>query len=909
MSEFLKGFIKRNKPQFQKYEKYLKNNDWTTSDISDSLKDSYFSDLYSGDAKKATKAEIQKRVKEVIAAQKESTSYKSEEFKLQNDLVLNIIERLKYLVKKERDHHLADFKSFVKSALKIINFHTERVNNYVDSFDISKIENQDVRAEEMKLIKACYAGVNKVNEEVDSLNIKDDSSATQGISFLNETKAPLSMHWVLSEIYPEINRKLKELKVDPEAEPDNSLHILNPNPPKWNPEKHYWEQDKETLQYYFKEFSKLRDGILIDGWYMSGWMYYHMNVFVTPIPHSIYNEKSGRFENKDKIINPPLRDSDVMIFLNHERQLKGNHLFMFIAATRRMAKTTLEASKLCHAATIGKKELLCAGSNKKDLGQLSKNIKTDIQYKNPAFATFNVSNDWTDKVELGLKNKSNKTLLLSTINIINTDNGNNVEILAGYTPDEFLYDEAMKSKFIEALQGLKPAMKGTEGLVRCFGMLSGTGGDVALSADGYTVLNAPEENDILPMQWDILERGIPEDCITWEEDKQKSFGTFVPGQCCVDMPKIESNLADYLGLENCPNLSKIKIKVTDWRKANEIIKENRDKLIGNRIAHNKEVVYMPITPSEIFMSGKISPFPLPEAKAHKEFLLETGLWDRRRDIYRDSSGKIRVEISTKELVKFPHKGGIIDAPFLIFEDPPKEKPKYGTYTAGFDDYATDDSTTTSVSTFFIMKNKIIGDPFSEKVVASISFRPERHNSVYEKWLLLMELYGLETTCFGENFNYNIKDFLEKRHLADTYLAPSLDVSQTFNLPHNLKRKTGWEPKAMKKYLFERFVDYCNETYEYTDENDKIITVKGIQRIDDIGLLDEIIGWGENVNTDRITAVMGAWGYIFYLQSSYRWKIKEMQRENREESTNSYKKRERNFYAGGGRQKSFYRGRR
>jgi len=906
-NSFIQTFARKNKPQFQKYKKYILANDWTEVSPSVNYGDEYFNNLYSEDASKVKKAEIEKFLKEKLAAQKSDIKYRADEFKLQNDLMLNILDRVKYITNKAQgDHHLKEFKTFIKECLGIIKIHSDRVDDYVNSVDISKIENQEIRSEEIKLTKECFAGVTKIQDAITSLNIKDDSTESNGIEFLGGVKAPISMHWVLSEIYPEINRKLTAMGIDPEAEPDNNLHIYNEKAPVYNPAKHYFEQEKETLQYYFKEFKKLRSGIRIDDYYISGWMYYHMNVFVTPIPHKVFNEESKIYENVDKIINPPLRDSDVIIFETHEKQKRTNTLFMFIAATRRAAKTTLESSKLGHAATIGKKELLCAGGSTKDLNQIAKNFRTDMQYKNPAFAVFNVANDWKDQVQIGLKSKNNKTLLLSTLNIVNTSSGNAVEILAGYTPDEFLYDEAMKGKFIEALQGLKPALKGSEGLIRCFGIMSATGGDEALSADGVTLLNDPEGNSVLPMDWDLLERGVPEEFRSWEEDKNRPFTTFIPGHMCVDMPKLDSTLGDYIGRPDSEALKRIKLRVTDWENATKQIEENREKLLGNKIAYNKEVVYIPTKPTDILASGRQTPFPLAEAKAHRDYLLRTGLWDRRRELYRDSTGKICAEISTKDLVKFPHKGGIVKAPFLIFEDLPTEKPKWGTYTAGFDDYATDDSSTSSTSSIIVIKNRILGDPFSEKIVASLAFRPERHQEVYEKWLLLMEAYNLEGTVFGENFNYAIKDYLDRLHLADKYLAPSLDFSQTFNIPNNLRRKTGWDPRTTKKTLFDLWVDYCNQNFEFEQEDGSIKIVKGVQRIDDIGVLDEIIGWGENVNVDKLTSCLGAYGYLHFLNSSHRWKVKTAEQMQTRKNNDIRPTREKSFYSNTQRDRSFYR---
>jgi hypothetical protein len=268
-----------------------------------------------------------------------------------------------------------------------------------------------------------------------------------------------------------------------------------------------------------------------------------------------------------------------------------------------------------------------------------------------------------------------------------------------------------------------------------------------------------------------------------------------------------------------------------------------------------------------------------------------------------------MSISKKELAPFPHRGGTIDAPFLIFEDPPTEKPKYGMYSGGFDDYATDDSETSSLASFYVIKNEVVGDPFSNKVVASISFRPEKHPEVWEKWLMLMEAYNLDQSAFGENFNYAIKDFLERRHLADKYLAPSLDFSSSFNIPNNGKRKTGWNPSTSKKFLFDLFVDYCNEEIEIEQEDGSIKVLKGIQRIDDIGLLDECIQWSENLNVDRITSAMGACAYNHFLRSSFRWKPTIYNSVVREQKPQQIKDRGKQFFSQTGRNRSFFSNRR
>jgi hypothetical protein len=842
MSEYIKSSIKKNRPHFLKFKKYILENDWRDLD-------------WSGEGKPKTYVEIRKA-----------------EFDIQNSLVKTMIGRLKRFVQKSgNDYKLKIAKTFIKDALSVIDVHIERAEDYTYSSKLEEIKTTDLRAHEVAFHQHLYNEVSSIDDQITALNIQDnDDNQTDGIEFLNNIKAPLAMYDVIIRIYPEVQDKINKMKINLDEEPGDSFHIYTKNPPVWDKTKHFWLQEPKTFDYYWKELKKIKNGLIVDGYYISGWMYYHMNFFMTPIPVTKINKYSGTEESSDVIMNPPLRDSEIILFENYENAKRDKKMFMFVAASRRIAKTTLESSKIGHAILAGKREILCAGSSTKDLNQITKNFKIDIQNKTEAFIVFNVANDWKDKIEIGLKTKSNKTILLSTVHIVNTDSGNNAEVLAGYTIDEFLYDEALKSKFINVLQGLKPALKGKDGAIRTVGLLTGTGGDDALSADGHTVLSDPIGNDVLPMNWELLERGIAPEHITWDEDKLKPFGTFIPGQMCVDMPKIESNLADYVGIKS-EKLSCVKLKVTDWGKALEMIEINRKKVEGNKIASIKEIVYMPTKPSEIFMSGKINRFPVAEAKAHKRYLLETGLWDRRRDLYRDFDGKIKTMISDKPLAEFPHKGGVIDAPFLIFEDLPTERPKYGTYTGGFDDYASEDSNSASLSTFSVKKNTIVGDPFSDKIVASIAFRPEKHSMVWEKWLLLMEAYNLDQTAFGENFNYEIKTFLDRKQLADKYLAPSVAFTERFTLPNNGKRTTGWNPQTLKKFLFDNFVEELNKEHNIEQEDGSIKVLKGVQLIDDIGLLEEIIQWSENLNVDRITSAMGCYGYAHYLRSSYKWK--------------------------------------
>lgn len=841
-AEIINSIVKEEKKHLKKYKQYIQTNNWAFL-------------VWNQKGKPKLDTDIRK-----------------EEFNLHNNIINTILTRLKVAAKKsEGSHHLKSFKDYVGEIKKLLELHKQRAEEYMLSSDVLEKskddESSELRSNEIDFHRHLHQTTAKVLEDFNSMNLKlDDERAADGIEFYDNVKAPLSMHNVLVELYPQIQITLDEMGIDFTSPPKNEMLISIPNPPKWNTDKHYFHQEKETLQFYVDEFKKLKNGINIDGVYISGWAYYHINVFVTPIPHKVWNPLKSDYDSEDKIINPPLRDSDWMLFENRALQESTKTLFMFVAATRRAAKTTAEASMLGHAATVGKKELLCAGSNAKDLGQLAKNFKTDTLYKNPAFAIYNVANDWSKKIEIGIKTKTQKTIPLSTLHIINTDDGNNKEIFAGFTPDLVVIDEAMKAKIVEALEGLLPAMQGTDGMVRAFGMLSGTGGTEKLSEDGYKMLSDPATYEILPMQWDILERGVDERFITWKEDKKRPFGTFIPGQCRVDMPKIKGNLADYLGVDS-PTLKKISINITDWEKSAEIIKEKRKKVEKDRLKHQKEVVYCPTKPSEIFMSGALNPFPVEELKRRREELLEKGDIGKKVTLIQDNTGKISYELSNKELAGYPHPGGFIDAPIVLYEELPEVTPPTHLYVAGFDDYKQDESDTDSVGSFHIYKVNIGMDEWCGRIVASLATRPDPHGKLHRQIFLLQQAFNAK--CFMENADDKYKQYLETKRVADLWLYESIDFKGDITQKATNKRRYGWTPTPQNiRFLKNLVINYTKEEFTILNEDGDEITVLGAQRINDLTLIQEMIDYRESANVDRMTSFMSCLGIEYYLYTNW-----------------------------------------
>lgn len=78
-----------------------------------------------------------------------------------------------------------------------------------------------------------------------------------------------------------------------------------------------------------------------------------------------------------------------------------------------------------------------------------------------------------------------------------------------------------------------------------------------------------------------------------------------------------------------------------------------------------------------------------------------------------------------------------------------------------------------------------------------------------------------------------------------------------------------------------FIEFCNEVIEVEQEDGTVKTMYGVQKIQDIGLLDEIINYKEDGNFDRISAALGAVGWMHYLKKN--WILPKQRRSSNEET--------------------------
>ena len=493
------------------------------------------------------------------------------------------------------------------------------------------------------------------------------------------------------------------------------------------------------------------------------------------------------------------------------------------------------------------------GASKEDLANMGEYLEFGLDNLPPYLTINRTGNDWTKEVVLGTRNINNQRDVHARIRITNVDDGKTRGSLktAGGTPYTSIYDEAGKFPVLGAWLAGRPAHM-MHGRMRGVCLMAGTGGNVEKSQDAQKIMNSPDEYGFIIMNYDILNKRVIKP--TWRICKS---GCFVPAQMSHAYEKKETTLDKYLGVENAPGLKKIKIKVSDFDKNTGIIKSRLDELVKkDRALYVQERMAFPLSIDDCFLNTNVNRFPVEDALKHKSLLLEEGRPGKTVDIYQTDGMKMGYHFSDKQLADYPFQGGNIDTPVVIYEDPPEEGGVFDfTYVSGQDPYKSDKADTDSVGTFYVLKRYVkINDPFAYCIVASYASRPPSSDDFCRNCEILQEAYGAK--CLMENADRMYEMYLTRRNKQLMLLEDGERLAgKIIRAGARQNNKLGLAPTVPnQRMLFNTVIQYCWEdvVVGYDDDGNEI-TQKGIYRIPDIELLDEIIAFGPGVNTDRIIA--------------------------------------------------------
>lgn len=493
------------------------------------------------------------------------------------------------------------------------------------------------------------------------------------------------------------------------------------------------------------------------------------------------------------------------------------------------------------------------GASKEDLANMGEYLEFGLDNLPPYLTINRTGNDWTKEVVLGTRDINNQRDVHARIRITNVDDGKTRGSLktAGGTPYTSIYDEVGKFPVLGAWLAGRPAHM-MHGRMRGVCLMAGTGGNVEKSQDAQKIMNSPDEYGFIIMNYDILNKRVIKP--TWRICKS---GCFVPAQMSHAYEKKETTLDKYLGVENAPGLKKIKIKVSDFDKNTGIIKSRLDELVKkDRALYVQERMAFPLSIDDCFLNTNVNRFPVEDALKHKSRLLEEGRPGKTVDIYQIDGMKMGYNFSDKQLADYPFQGGNIDSPVVIYEDPPEEGGVFDyTYVSSLDPYKSDKADTDSVGSFYVLKRYVkINDPFAYCIVASYASRPPSSDDFCRNCEILQEAYGAK--CLMENADRMYEFYLTRRNKQLMLLEDGERLAgKIIRAGARQNNKLGLAPTVPnQRMLFNTVIQYCWEdvVVGYDDDGNEI-TQKGIYRIPDIELLDEIIAFGPGTNTDRIIA--------------------------------------------------------
>lgn len=631
----------------------------------------------------------------------------------------------------------------------------------------------------------------------------------------------------------------------------------------------------EYQEFWREEEKKVLEGVNIDGYQFSGWLYWHINHWCINLETQLPNGEEITVPSQ-----PLLRDNELIIneallkaedFWNPnplERKRKG----LAILGLRQMGKTTFEASYIGRSGVIFKgSQNLILGTNLGDLNNITQNIDFGLLNCSPWFRTPRITRDWdSERVQLGYKDSKGDNQVWSQFVIRNTAGGKKTEAGAGTTVKSMVYDEIGKDDFIQAFAAVKPAMLGRFGY-RAIPILVGTGGSFEKGDNAKELFFQPSAHN-------MVEFTQPDGRVT---------GLFMPGWLRQDC-KYETTLGQWLldtgRLTEIPRNSELfntKMLASNREKAEAEIMEKRNlaQLSSDPKSYLKEVMYYPLTVDEVFLTADNNIFaPIIKSLEQHKYNLTHNYQPRYVDLYRDLDGK-KVVWKTSEkkpITEFPVKAITIkDAPVVMYEEPLSNLP-YATYICGIDPYNQDVSETPSLGSCYIFKRSY--DPFGNfqnSIVCSYTGRPGSLLEFYGICEMMIELYN--AIALPENEGSIVQYFVQKN--KDHLLFNSPELTRYIN-PDSA---TQYRQKGLAATTPNQ-KHYMNLMYEYAiEEIEELIDGKqstklGLVRIPDPMLITEMINYRSKTkgnqrgvhggNYDRICAFGHCLTLATYLDRDY-----------------------------------------
>jgi hypothetical protein len=583
------------------------------------------------------------------------------------------------------------------------------------------------------------------------------------------------------------------------------------------------DKGSEEYREFFNFHRELcMNGAMMDGQYINPFLYWHLNIWHTEV--DILDEY-GRINQK--YANPLLRDNEWLVTNEIDRAQKEKK-GLVILGIRRFAKSVLEASYIGHGATFDENsQNIIAGLNAPDIKLITDKIDKGLNFIPEAWRWQRVEDNWKNQVTLGIKTKA----------------GNNEEAIAGTKPRRLIIDEIGKGSFLRGLQAATPGFTTPFGW-GCSPILTGTGGDMKKFMDAKSLMFDVENFNFLEYQS--------------AKDEKKVHGLFISHKYRMEA-KEQSTLGAFLDAPAGSSLHEVSMMVSNEELATKITNDNLDKLkkAGDRVAYLKEKMYYPQEVDDIFLNEDTNIFDIEAAKRQKFRLGQQERTGTPVILYDDGQG-VKHEFTDKmPITNFPLKNtDMKDAPVVIYEFP-IESPPYGLYVAGIDPYRQGKSAySSSLGSVYIYKrmHAISGEKYQDMFVASYCARPDKKETWEEQARYLIKYYNARALCENDEISFidymiskGDNHYLERQPDWLKEIVPNTTVRRDYGIHRSSEKIRDFLHGALKKYTEEVM------HVEKDDEGNIISETKGMSKIFDPVLLEEMIQYNEEGNFDRIIA--------------------------------------------------------
>jgi len=599
------------------------------------------------------------------------------------------------------------------------------------------------------------------------------------------------------------------------------------------------DEGSEEYREFFNFHKELcMNGAMMDGQFINPFLYWHLNIWHTEV--DIIDEY-GRINQK--YANPLLRDNEWLVTNEIDRAHKEKK-GLVILGIRRFAKSVIEASYIGQGATFDENsQNIIAGLNAPDIKLITDKIDKGLNFIPKAWRWQRVEDNWKNQVTLGIKTKAGERIPFSQILIRNLDGGNNEEAIAGTKPRRLIIDEIGKGSFLRGLQAATPGFTTPFGW-GCSPILTGTGGDMKMFMDAKSLMFDVEN-------FNFLEYNSA-------KDSSKVHGLFISHKYRMEA-KEPSSLGAFLNKPEGSPLYQVNMMVSNEELATKITNDNLDKLkkAGDRIAYLKEKMYYPQEVDDIFLNEDTNIFDIEAAKRQKFRLLQQERTGTSVVLYDDGDGVKHTFSDKLPISNFPLKSSDQkDAPVVIYEFP-VENPAYGLYVAGVDPYRQGKSAySSSLGSVYIYKrmHTISGEKYQDMFVASYCARPDKKETWEEQARYLIKYYNARTLCENDEISFidymiskGDAHYLERQPDWLKEIVPNTTVRRDYGIHRSAEKIRDFLHGCLKKYTEE--VVHT----EKDEDGNTISETKGMSKVFDPVLLEEMIQYNEDGNFDRIIA--------------------------------------------------------